>query len=139
RVMTSASNNTEGDAAHSVGAELYYRTQLDQGNFVIQRCSACSEAIFYPRMVCPHCGGADLQWFAPSGRGTVYSTTVVRRKPEDGGDYNVALIDLEEGVRMMSRVEGLPPENVRIDMPVKAAIADCPTGKLVVFRPEVAQ
>ncbi|HLU01028.1 MAG TPA: Zn-ribbon domain-containing OB-fold protein [Burkholderiaceae bacterium] len=137
--MTSASNNTEGDAAQSVGAELYYRTQLDQGNFVIQRCSACSKAIFYPRMVCPHCGGADLQWFAPSGRGTVYSTTVVRRKPEDGGDYNVALIDLEEGVRMMSRVEGLPPENVRIDMPVKAAIADCPTGKLVVFRPEVAQ
>src|SRR5690606_401834 len=78
RVMTSASNNTEGDAAQSVGAELYYRTQLHQGNFVIQRCSACSKAIFYPRMVCPHCGGADLQWFAPSGRGTVYSTTVVR-------------------------------------------------------------
>lgn len=69
----------------------------------------------------------------PSGQGTVYSTTVVRRKAEAGGDYNVALIDLKEGVRMMSRVEGISPEAVAIGMPVQATIIDGEGGKLVVF------
>jgi Predicted nucleic-acid-binding protein containing a Zn-ribbon len=69
----------------------------------------------------------------PSGLGTVYSTTIVRRKAEDGGDYNVALIDLKEGVRMMSRVEGISPEAVAIGMSVQARIIDDQGGKLVVF------
>ncbi len=75
-------------------------------------------------MVCPHCGGDRLDWVAPSGRGTVYSTTVVRRKPADGGDYNICLVDLAEGPRMMSRVSGLAPEQVKIGMPVSARVAE---------------
>ncbi|MHA3905031.1 Zn-ribbon domain-containing OB-fold protein [Castellaniella sp. WN] len=118
-----------------VGADLYYRTRLDQGDFRIQRCLACERSIFYPRMICPHCGGDRLQWFQPSGRGTVYSTTVVRRKAEHGGDYNVALVDLEEGVRMMSRVEGIAPDRVAIGMAVQSRIVDGGSGKLVVFDP----
>lgn len=118
----------------TTGADLHYRAQLDQGNFVIQRCTACRHSIFYPRMICPHCGYDQLEWFTPSGWGTVYSTTIVRRKAEDGGDYNVALIDLKEGVRMMSRVEDISPEAVAIGMPVQARIIDGQGGKLVVFR-----
>lgn len=117
----------------STGADLHYRTQLDQGNFLIQRCASCRRGVFYPRMICPHCGSDQLEWFMPSGQGTVYSTTVVRRKAEAGGDYNVALIDLKEGVRMMSRVEGISPEAVAIGMPVQATIIDGEGGKLVVF------
>ncbi|HEX7386590.1 MAG TPA: Zn-ribbon domain-containing OB-fold protein [Castellaniella sp.] len=118
-----------------VGADVYYRKQLDQGHFLIQRCTACSRSIFYPRMVCPHCGSDQLEWFAPSGDGVVYSTTVVRRKADKGGDYNVALVDLKEGARMMSRVEGVAPAEVKIGMAVKATLIDAEGGKLVVFNP----
>jgi hypothetical protein len=115
------------------GPEKYFHEQLSKGLFQIQRCSDCEKAVFYPRMICPHCGSADLGWFQPSGLGTVYSTTVVRRKAEHGGDYNVALIDLHEGVRMMSLIEGIRPDQVSIGMTVKAAIVDTNDGKLVVF------
>ena len=74
-----------------------------------------------------------LDWVKASGSGTVYSTTVVRRKPEAGGDYNVALIDLAEGPRMMSRVVGVEPTAVKIGMKVRARIAP---EALVEFTPD---
>src|SRR3546814_8768823 len=81
------------------------------------------------------CSSDLLDWVAPSGRGTVHSTTVIRRRPQDGGDYNVALIDLAEGVRMMSRVEGVAPDQVRIDMAVSARLAEDDGDVVVVFDP----
>ncbi|MNL46041.1 hypothetical protein D3C87_1687250 [compost metagenome] len=62
----------------------------------------------------------------------------MRRKPEAGGDYNVALIDLEEGVRMMSRVDGVAPDRLRIGMPVKARVLRDEGQALVVFEPAEA-
>ena len=121
-------------AAAPAGPEKHYHDQLAQGRFQIQRCQACAQAVFYPRMICPHCGSNRLDWITPSGLGTVYSTTVVRRKAEHGGDYNVALVDLEEGVRMMSRVEGIEPAAVAIGMAVQAYVADAGADKLVVFK-----
>ncbi len=121
------------------GAEARYQAALSEGRFLIQRCEDCGRHVFYPRQVCPHCGGAALAWVEPSGTGTVYSTTTVRRKPEAGGDYDVSLIDLDEGVRMMSRVEGVPPQEVRIGMRVKARVAAGKTGNVVVFEPSGAQ
>lgn len=106
------------------GPEKIYQDKLAQGIFEIQRCAACSKHVFYPRVLCPHCGAGQLDWTTPSGRGTVYSTTVVRRKEADGGDYNVALIDLDEGPRMMSRVVTIAPGAVRIGMAVKANVVD---------------
>jgi uncharacterized OB-fold protein len=106
------------------GPEKRYLDVLAQGRFEIQKCGACAQHVFYPRVLCPHCGSDRLGWVAPSGRGTVYSTTVVRRKPADGGDYNVCLVDLAEGVRMMSRVAGVAPQEVKIGMAVKARIAE---------------
>lgn len=106
------------------GPEKRYLDALAAGRFEIQRCAACAQHVFYPRVLCPHCGAERLEWVAPSGRGTVYSTTVVRRKSADGGDYNVCLVDLAEGVRMMSRVAGIPAQDVKIGMAVKARIAD---------------
>ena len=122
-------------AAAPQGVEAQYRQALDQGRFLIQRCAACERAIFYPRMICPHCGAGELAWTAPDGRGEVYSTTVVRRKPEAGGDYNVALIDLDEGVRMMGRVEGIAPADVRIGQRVSAHVASKDGRGLVLFQP----
>lgn len=110
-------------AATASGPDKQYADALAAGQFRIQLCHDCNRHVFYPRNICPHCGGDALTWTAPAGTGTVYSTSVVRRKPEAGGDYNVALIDLDEGVRMMSRVEGIAPKDVRIGMRVRARVA----------------
>ncbi len=117
------------------GPERQFRVRLAQGRFEIQRCEGCIRHVFYPRVVCPHCGSERLRWVAASGAGTVYSTTVVRRRAADGGDYNVALIDLAEGPRMMSRVVGLAPEAVRIGMKVCALITGEGEAALVEFTP----
>lgn len=117
------------------GAEKQYQDLLKQGKFQIQQCQDCHQHVFYPRMVCPHCGSDQLSWVEPSGQGTVYSTTVIRRKPEDGGNYNVALIDLDEGVRLMSRVEDIAAEDVHIGQKVTARVKQQDEEALVVFTP----
>src|SRR5437868_3998717 len=119
----------------AAGPDQVYATQLAAGQFRIQRCQDCHRHVFFPRNICPHCGGDTLAWTDPKGCGTVYSTSVVRRKAEAGGDYNVVLIDLDEGVRMMSRVEGIAPADVRIGMRVKARVARDGDTSLVVFDP----
>lgn len=81
--------------------------------------------------MCAKCGSALLEWVTASGRGTVHAATVVRQRD---GSYNVSLIDLAEGPRMMSRVEGLAPEAVRIGMRVAARIIAGPEP-FVVFVP----
>lgn len=115
------------------GPEKVYHDALQAGSFQIQRCGACARHVFYPRVICSHCGSPNLAWVTPSGNGSVYSTTVVRRKADAGGDYNIALIDLEEGVRLMSRVEGLKPDLVTIGMAVKAGIITENEQPLLVF------
>ncbi|MVW80760.1 Zn-ribbon domain-containing OB-fold protein [Bordetella sp. 02P26C-1] len=105
------------------GPEARYFARLSEGIFEIQRCTACERHQFYPRMLCVHCGSEDLQWIAPSGRGTVYSYSIVRRKPEAGGDYNVVLVDLDEDVRVMSRIEGVNPDAVHVGLRVLARVA----------------
>ncbi len=115
------------------GPEQTYKDKLAAGRFEIQKCAGCGKHVFYPRVVCPHCGADKLGWVAASGAGVVYSTTVVRRKPEAGGDYNVALIDLAEGPRMMSRVVGLEPAAVKIGARVKARVASEGEARIVEF------
>lgn len=115
------------------GVQARHQAQLDQGRFLIQRCSDCSRHVYFPREACPHCGSAALGFVEPSGAGTVYATTIVRRKSDAGGDLNVALIDLDEGVRLMSRVENLPPPEVRIGMRVQARVLVKDGSGMVVF------
>ncbi|HTM78044.1 MAG TPA: OB-fold domain-containing protein, partial [Devosia sp.] len=104
--------------------------------FLLQRCEQTGRCVFYPRVLSPYSGRPLTIWVEASGNGVVYSTTVIRRKPEHGGNYNLALIDLAEGARMMSRVEGAAPEAVSIGMAVKAFIgADQEGEPLLLFRP----
>lgn len=108
---------------------------LRMGEFRLQFCTDCTRAVFYPRNLCPHCGGTELEWRPSVGRGEVYSVTVVRQSETAGGDYNVALISLDEGVRLMSRVVGRAPADVRIGLRVKADVLSTETGDpLLVFR-----
>ena len=117
------------------GPEQVYHAALKDGTFQIQLCGACNKHVFFPRVLCSHCGSSDLSWVRPSGKGKVYSSTVMRRKADAGGDLNLCLIDLEEGVRMMSRVEGIAPDQVKIGMAVNAVIVSHKEQPLVVFTP----
>ena len=116
-------------------AQTHYQAELDAGRFSIQHCLQCQNHVFTPRELCPHCGASPLRWVRASGLGTVYSATTIARKADAGGNYNVALIDLDEGVRMMSRVEGVAPEDVRIGQRVQARVAQKDGRGLVLFQP----
>ncbi|MCB1492004.1 MAG: OB-fold domain-containing protein [Rhodobiaceae bacterium] len=107
---------------------------MNDGHFRIQKCGGCGQHVFHPRLVCPHCGERKLDWVEPTGYGRIYSTTTVRRPEDKGGPYNVALIDLDEGVRLMSRVDDVAPGAVRIGMRVRAAVVEEDGAGLVVFR-----
>ena len=114
--------------------EQDYVRFLEQGRFMIQQCTDSGRYAFYPRVVEPVTGSTQLQWIEPSGRGTVYATTVIHKKPP-AANINVVLVDLEEGPRMMSRVDGIPPEDVRIGMAVQARVIRENDQPLVVFEP----
>ena len=110
------------------GPDELWRTALAEGRFLVQRCVRCEGHRFPPAVVCAACGAPELAFVEASGRGTVYSTTVVRERE---GSYNVALIELAEGPRMMSRVEGAEPQAVRIGMAVAARIVATPEPHVV--------
>ncbi|MBA2535163.1 MAG: OB-fold domain-containing protein [Rubrobacter sp.] len=111
-----------------------YRRYLESGSLGFQRCAECGAAVFYPRVTCPVCGGADLTWKTSSGRGIVYATTAVYRR--DAEPYNVVLVDLEEGFRMMSRVEGVPAERVEVGTRVSLRVDREGDDPVPVFVPE---
>jgi uncharacterized protein len=111
-----------------------YRRLLESGTLGFQRCAGCGATIFYPRVLCPVCGGTSLVWQTSAGRGTVYATTAVHYR--DAEPHNVVLVDLEEGFRMMSRVEGVPAREVRVGMRVSFETRRENDGPVAVFVPE---
>jgi uncharacterized OB-fold protein len=119
----------------SQGPEAEFHAYLAEGRFMIQRSRATGAHVFYPRPFVPGTGETDLEWVEASGRGTVYATTVNRRSPDKGGSFNVALIDLAEGPRMLSRVVGLAPEEVTIGMRVRAKVEHLNGAPAVVWEP----
>ena len=117
------------------GPDQTFQRALANKEILLPRCDDCGAFHFFPRVLCPHCHGAAISWIPASGKGRVHTTTVVRRKPEHGGDYNVCMVELEEGVRMMSRVEGIAPGDVVIDMAVTAFVGEAEGASVVLFKP----
>jgi uncharacterized OB-fold protein len=93
-----------------------YLERLAAGALPYQRCAACQAAFSYPRLLCPACGGADVPWYDSAGLGTVYSRTVVHSRDE--APFNVVLVDLDEGFRVMSSVEDADNGDVAIGLRV---------------------
>ena len=94
-----------------------YVEHLGRGALAYQFSPTADRAVFFPRVVCPFTGSEQLEWRVSTGLGTVHATTVVH--PGEGKPYNVALIDGDEGFRMMSRVEDISPDQVAIGMRVR--------------------
>ncbi|UBU11221.1 Zn-ribbon domain-containing OB-fold protein [Nonomuraea gerenzanensis] len=94
------------------------------GELRIQRCEPCARHYFYPRPSCPRCGGDQVGWVRASGRATLYSYVINHRPApgfEDEAPYAIAVVELEEGVRMMTNIVGVPntPEHLKLDMELR--------------------
>jgi uncharacterized OB-fold protein len=94
-----------------------YRRYLAQGKLAYQYDPVTQRAVFPPRVIAPRSGHTDLAWRVSAGAGTVHAITIVR--PRDYAPYNVVLVDLDEGFRLMSRVDGIGPQDIRIGMRVR--------------------
>jgi hypothetical protein len=114
-----------------------------EGRLLVQWCTACDRGVFYPRAFCPFCGGVGpLEWREASGRATVHSA-VVEHRPDaagaafaHGAPYCIALVDLDEGVRMMTNVVGCPPDDVHCGMAVTVTWEPLSDGRqLALFTP----
>lgn len=107
-------------------ASAHYWQGCRAGELRLQQCNDCQQIQFYPRIMCSQCQHRSLNWVVASGRGEIASFTVVRRGVSEAypTPYIVALIDLEEGPRMMSHVVGSDAESVAVGDHVMVAFED---------------
>ena len=94
------------------------------GVLLIQFCVSCGHHQHYPRALCLECGSTDLDWVEASGLGTVYSFTVSHQSPDPESlepPYVVAIIQLDEGPRLLSHVTARPPSEISCDQQVRLA------------------
>ena len=87
----------------------------EEGKFLIRACTDCGKAHWYPRAICPHCFSEKTEWREGSGRGTIYSVSVMKRAPEV---YAVAYVTLEEGPTMMTNIVDCDFDTVAIGQKV---------------------
>ena len=95
----------------------------------IQKCVDCDTAFFYPRMICPDCLEDKIEWFKTSGKVFLYTYMINHRPPpgfEDEAPYAIAIVQLDEGPRMMTNIVGIEntPENLVLDMPLEVVFQD---------------
>lgn len=102
----------------------FFWEALKEGKLLIQRCTGCETLRHPPRPMCPRCNSLAWDTVESSGRGEVYSFVMPRHPtwPWFEGTYIVALIELEEGTRIVSNLVDVEPEQVTIGMPVQARI-----------------
>ena len=106
----------------------------------IQKCQECGKFYFYPRPFCPHCFSDNVEWTKVSGKGRIYSYTVSYRPSSpafrDDVPYNISIVELDEGARMLTNVVECSNEDLKIDMPVEVVFEEIsPEITLPKFRP----
>jgi hypothetical protein len=115
-----------------------YWDYCKQHELRVQKCLKCGKTYSPPGYMCPHCMNIGSEWVKLSGKGKVYSFVIVRRQyhPMLPPPYVVAIIELEEGIRMLSNVVECKPEDVKIDMPVTVVWDDAsPEISMPKFKP----
>lgn len=108
-----------------------------EGKLCLQRCSTCSHVEFYPKKYCSHCLNDSLEWFETSGFGTIHTFTVIHRAPSkkfaEKVPYVVALIDVDEGARLMANVLS-PIEKVKVGSRVEVVFEETENKVLPQFK-----
>ena len=125
----------------SPDTEFFWNGLRDR-HLLIQRCVSCGTLRHPPRPMCPHCNSLEWDTVTASGRGTVHSFVMPQHPQFPFMDYPyiVALVDLEEGVRLVSNLIGIAPEDAQIDMPVEVCFTEFDDGFVLhQFRPEEGQ
>jgi len=87
-----------------------------EGKFMLRRCTACGKAHWYPRAICPHCMSDKTEWVEASGRGKIYTFSVMRRAPEP---YAIGYVTLEEGPSMLTNFVDCDFDKLKIGQSVK--------------------
>jgi uncharacterized OB-fold protein len=123
-------------------ASAPFWASLESNALSMQRCKQCNRLVFYPREICPYCSANNFTWEKVSGRGRVYSFTIVRKPSIPSfkylAPYVYAIIELEEGIRLASNVINCMPEDVVIDMPVRPVFEKTPSSRTVLlFEPDL--
>lgn len=114
-----------------------------QGKLRIRRCADCGRAHYYPRPFCPHCWSEQVSWEDACGRGTLYTYSIVFQNDlppfPDRVPYVAAVVDLDEGPRMMTNVVDCPFDQLRVGMPLEVTFRqETEQVTLPVFRPASA-
>jgi len=106
-------------------ASRHYWQSAADGTLVLQRCTQCDQFQFYPRSLCATCAG-DTEWVPASGRGTLYTYTVIRQNRAEAfadlSPYAVGIVELDEGVRMMSNIVDCAIDALVVGMPLEVVI-----------------
>jgi uncharacterized OB-fold protein len=109
------------------------------GELRLQRCTACAATYFPPRPFCPHCASGAVEVFAASGRGRLYSYIISHlAAPGFEPPYFIAVVELEEGPRLLSNLVGVAPDSstLALDMPLEVVFAPVSEEvSLPLFRP----
>jgi uncharacterized OB-fold protein len=105
-----------------------------RGALLLKRCRACGSAHYFPRPLCPFCMSGETEWIEASGKGEIYSFSVMRRAAQP---YAIAYVTLAEGVTMMTNIVDCDFDALRIGMRVVVAFRPSDGGPAVpMFRPE---
>lgn len=109
------------------------------GRFQLQRCNECDTVLWFPRRHCPSCWTENVSTFDASGKGVIYSFTIIRKGAmayKDAGPFVVAYVELAEGPRIMTNIVECDVETVAVGMPVEVVWHDTGQGNaLYRFRP----
>ena len=109
-----------------------------ENRLLLPRCNRCGHFFFPPSQRCRHCLSPDLTWVESSGTGRIYSFVVYHRSyhPAFEADvpYVVAIVELDEGVRLLSNIVGTPPESVRCDARVKVTFDEREGTSIPMFK-----
>lgn len=123
---------TYTDPSANIETEAYWNA-AKEGKLLIKKCDDCSKPHFYPRSICPHCSSSNTSWIEASGKGKIYTYSVMRRAQIP---YVMAYVRLEEGVTMMTNIVECDLDDVHCDQAVEVTFRET-EGKLAlpVFRP----
>jgi len=112
--------------------ETYWQGTKD-GKLMLKKCNACGETHFYPRAICPHCFSDDTGWYEASGKGTIYTYSVMRRAEIP---FVIAYVTLDEGVTMMTNIVECDFDSVEVGQAVEVTFRPTEGDQaLPVFRP----
>ena len=128
----SHAERTYPDPAINLESERYWAAARE-GVLLLKKCRPCGLTQFYPRAVCPHCLSGDTEWYAASGKGRIYTYSVMRRVETP---FAIAYVTLDEGVTMMTNIVECDLDGIAIGQEVEVTFRTTEGGHaLPVFRP----